>query len=200
MAVIDAAGAAGWEVVGVAHEIQPQTDNTVPGLPIMAIGTEATQRLCLERGVQAVVAVGDNATRYRVAGALSDNGVTMATIVHPQAVIGGRVTLGAGTVVLAGAVVNADTTIGEHAIINTACSVDHDSLIGNATHISPGAHLGGTVVVGEGAHIDLGACVRNNITIGCWSVVGAGAVVVTDVPERVISFGCPGRIVRSVQT
>ena len=42
----------------------------------------------------------------------------------------------------------------------------------------------------------LGSTVRNNINIGEWSLVGAGSVVVKDIPDKVVAFGNPARVVR----
>lgn len=65
-------------------------------------------------------------------------------------------------------------------------------------HISPGAHLAGNVTVGEGTHIGVGVSVIPGCKIGEWSVIGAGAVVVEDIPPRVVAVGVPARPVRKL--
>lgn len=139
----------------------------------------------------AVLAIGDNATRWRVAARFPD--LQWITAIHPNAWVDPSASIGIGTVIFAGAVIQADTTIGKHAIINTCASVDHDCVLGNYTHIAPGAHLAGQVIVGIGGFVGIGAVVIPSRRIGDWAVIGAGGVVVRDVPDHVIAVGAPAR-------
>lgn len=136
-----------------------------------------------------VVAIGNAATRKRM-----QKGIEAVTLIHPKAIIGRRVTIGAGTVVMAGAIVNSDTVIGEGCIINTASSVDHDCVIGDYCHVAVGSHLSGTVSLGESVWIGAGAIVSNNISICSNCIVGAGAVVINDISEPGTYIGVPARI------
>lgn len=74
----------------------------------------------------------------------------IATLIHPDAVIGSGVEIGEGTVVMAGTVINPDAVIGKGVIINTGATVDHDDKICDYAHISVGAHIAGTVTIGKG--------------------------------------------------
>jgi acetyltransferase-like isoleucine patch superfamily enzyme len=53
------------------------------------------------------------------------------------------------------------------------------------------------VRLGRATAIGIGASVIHEVTIGADTVVGAGAVVVGDLPERVVAYGVPARVVRS---
>jgi sugar O-acyltransferase (sialic acid O-acetyltransferase NeuD family) len=145
-----------------------------------------------------VVALGDNAVRRRLQLQLLEHGVSLATIVHPRACLLAGARLGAGSMILAGAVVGIDAQVGAGAIINTSVSVDHDNSVGDFAHLSPGVHTGGEVRIGEGTHLAVGVSVRNRISIGEWSLVGVGAAVVSDLPARVVAYGVPARIVRTL--
>jgi sugar O-acyltransferase (sialic acid O-acetyltransferase NeuD family) len=141
-----------------------------------------------------IVAIGDNRARQRVAAWLDEKNFDFARAVHPSAVIGRDVELGAGTVVMPGAIINTDARIGEHVIINTAATVDHDCDVGDFVHIAPGAHLCGGVTVGRGSLICAGAVVIPNRTIGANAIAGAGSTVIHDVPGGVTATGLPARI------
>ncbi len=147
----------------------------------------------------ALVAVGDNFSRRtfieRVIGKAP--GLNFVTAIHPSAQIGRDVEIGAGTVIMAGATINSGTRIGRHCIVNTQGSLDHDCILGDYSSLAPGAICGGNVTLGAGASINLGASVIHGITIGEHAVVGAGAVVLEDVPPRVVSYGVPSRVVRA---
>lgn len=135
------------------------------------------------------VAVGNAQTRRN----LMDRNVgrLFPTLIHPNAIIAGDVTIGEGSVVMAGAVINSEAVIGKGCIINTCSSVDHDCAIGDYVHVSVDAHLCGTVLVGENTWIGAGAIIINNISICENCTIGAGAVVVKDVKTAGTYIGVP---------
>lgn len=146
-------------------------------------------------GLPAVLAVGDNAARRRLAEA--HPGVDWTATVHPAAVVHESARVGAGAVVVAGAVVQPDAVLGRHAIVNTGASVDHDAVVGDFAHVGPGARLAGGVRLGEGAFVGTAAACVPGVRVGAWATVGAGAVVVASLPDRVVAVGVPARPLRS---
>lgn len=141
----------------------------------------------------AIVAIGDNRTRLGKLRALVDAGVTLATIVHPAAVVSAYAAIGAGTVIAACAVVNPLSRLGQGCVVNTSASIDHDCDLGDAVHVSPGAHVGGGVSIGEATWIGIGASVRHGIRIGSDVIVGGGAMVAADVADGLTVVGVPAR-------
>ncbi|PFK38344.1 acetyltransferase [Bacillus cereus] len=139
------------------------------------------------------VGIGNNSIREKIQGKLEAEGASLPILIHPGAVIGEQVELGAGTVVMAGAVINCCTTIGKGCIINTGSTIDHDNVIEDYVHISPGAHLAGTVKVGRGTWLGIGSVVSNNLNISGGCEFGAGAVVVKDITEPATYVGVPVR-------
>lgn len=139
------------------------------------------------------VAIGNNATREKVMTQLDSAGVVIPVLVHPNAVTGEQVELGAGTVVMAGAVINSCTRIGKGCIINTGATIDHDNVIEDYVHISPGVNIAGTVEIGKGTWLGIGSKVSNNVNITSRCIVGAGAVVVKDITAPGTYVGVPAR-------
>ncbi|MYW23179.1 acetyltransferase [Bacillus thuringiensis] len=139
------------------------------------------------------VGIGNNVVRKKVQEELEDLGAIIPVLIHPSAIIGEQVYLGAGTVVMAGAVINCCTKIGKGCIINTASTIDHDNKIDDYVHISPGAHLAGTVRIGLGTWLGIGSVVINNINIINECKIGAGAVVIRDITETGTYIGIPAR-------
>lgn len=142
------------------------------------------------------VAIGNNNTREKIQENLIAEGVSLATIVHPNAVVGNRVKIGMGTVIMAGVVINNSSNIGKGCIINTHSSLDHDNVIEDYVHISPGVNLAGAVVVGRGSWIGIGGVVSNNVTICSKCQLGAGAVVVKNITESGVYVGVPAKKIK----
>lgn len=139
------------------------------------------------------VALGNNRTREMMIDELENGHATIATLIHPSAILGEEVVVNQGTVIAAGVIVNSFSTIGKGVILNTACTVDHDNQINDFVHISPGAHLAGTVRVGRRSWIGIGSIIRNNTDVCDDVVVGAGGVVIKDIYENGTYFGVPVR-------
>jgi sugar O-acyltransferase (sialic acid O-acetyltransferase NeuD family) len=179
-----------WDVLGLLDDDRRRWGTRILGIPVEGdVSRESIRRFGIEH---AIIAIGSNAIRARIAGEFGP-WVSWISAIHPTAYLAPGVRLGAGCVIFAGAVVEPDTSIGDHVILNTLCSASHDSVIGSFAHIAPGARLAGGVTIGEGAFIGLGACILPGLTVGDWATVGAGGVVTSGIPDRAIAKGVPAR-------
>lgn len=156
-----------------------------------------SQFMGFESGDEVIVAIGNSKIRERVQENYEDLGIKIATLIHPNAVIGMSVKIGQGSVIMAGAVVNPASVIGKGVIINTAASVDHDNVIEDYVHVSVGAHLAGTVNVGKYTWIGAGAIVKNNVDIAANVIIGAGGVVVKNVKKQGTYIGIPAVLINT---
>ncbi|NNE34615.1 MAG: acetyltransferase, partial [Rhodothermales bacterium] len=121
----------------------------------------------------------------------------IATAIHPSAIIGSDVSIGAGTIVMAGSIVNPGCSIGKCCIVNTAASLDHDSTMHDYSSLAPGVVTGGNCTIGSYAAIGIGATLIHDVTIGEHTVVGAGATVTADIDPFAVAIGTPARVTRS---
>lgn len=183
--------AAGWRVAGYTDP--GGAGGSFGALP--CLGDDAALPALAGRFRHAIVALGDNALRGRLALRTVELGFELSNAIHPSAQISPSVTLGRGIAVMANAVVNAATVILDNAIVNTAATVDHDCRIGRAVHVAPGCHLAGYVTVEDGALVGVGAIVGRGrpVRIGEWAQVGSGSVVFRDVLPFVTVVGNPAR-------
>ncbi|OAA19005.1 sugar O-acyltransferase, sialic acid O-acetyltransferase NeuD family [Frankia sp. EI5c] len=150
-------------------------------------------RRLAELDAEYVIGVGSPVARAAIDRAASGWGRTPATLVHPRAVLGGRVTLGPGSVVCALASITTNVRTGRHAHVNIAATVGHDCRLGDYTTLAPGARVSGAVTLGDRVTIGTGAVVIQGLGIGAGTTVGAGAVVVRDLPAEVVAVGVPAR-------
>ncbi|MBV8264466.1 MAG: NeuD/PglB/VioB family sugar acetyltransferase [Candidatus Eremiobacteraeota bacterium] len=171
----------------------PHPEGTsILGIPIL--GSDDVLPALHAQGVRAaVVALGENDLRERLAARLRTIGFALPPIVHPQAFVAPSARIADGAIVMARAVVGTDTSIGPLAIINTGAILDHDNEVGIAAHIAPGCALAGWVKVGARSLVGVGSAVRPKVTIGADVVVGAGSAVVKDLPDGARVGGVPAR-------
>ena len=178
----------------------PATKSPFPGVPLHH-GRDGFLRW---RGtnplpVAGLVAIGGQrgADRLELQSFLTTQGVEIVTAVHPRAFVAADASLGDGCQVLAFAAVAAAATLGRACIVNHNATVDHECSLGDGAHIAPGATLCGLVTIGVNSFIGAGAVVLPRIRIGRHTVVGAGAVVTRDLPDNVVAYGNPARIIRA---
>jgi len=155
--------------------------------------------VCAQQKIQdVVVAIGDNWQRRKVHSDLTRScpHLTFPVVKHPSAVIAASAKIAMGTALLARSHVGPGSRIDSFCILNTGSSVDHDCQIQDFASLAPGVFTGGLVEIGEGSAVGVGASISDRISIGSHSVVGTGSVVVRDIPDHVVAYGCPARVVR----
>ncbi len=152
-----------------------------------------------ERVRQMIISIGSNKIRQRIGEQFAGQ-IEFPSAIHPSAIVSPYMAgIGEGSVVMQGAILQSGVSIGRHCIINTGASLDHECVIGDYAHISPHATLCGDVQVGEGTWVGAGSVAIPGIRIGKWSVIGAGSVIVRNIPDGVVAFGNPCRVIRKIQ-
>ena len=151
------------------------------------------------RRIGFLVAIGGARGRERIElhDRLVAAGLHAVVAVHPRAFVARDVILGPGAQVLAGACVGTEVRLGRCCIINTGAAVDHETSLGHGVHIGPGASVAGCVEIGDYAFVGIGAVILPRVRVGQNAIVGAGSVVTRDIPENVVAFGSPARVVRA---
>jgi len=171
--VADIARLNGYKILGYLGDNEPVGVNRE-----LYLGRIETLPTWVKDGISFVIAVGNNLVRKSIAEKYEGLNLDYVKLIHPASIIGSKVEILSGTVVMPGAIINADTKIGRHVIINTSAVVDHDCVVGNFAHIAQGAVLAGGVVVESCGHVEVGVKVRG------WSVVEAAAIKESIESER----------------
>lgn len=200
-AVLDAIRAEGrLRVVGLIDSFQP------PGTPahgLTILGGEGdVPRLLKELGIEGVIiAIGDNYQRAAMWDRLQQAAPTLRLdgAIHPASTMAPDIEIGPGSVVLPGAVVVSGGRIGRGCILNTACVLDHEGQMADWSSLGPGAVVGGRVRIGARTAVALGARVIQKLHLGADTLIGAGSLVLRDVPDGVVAYGSPARVIRPRQ-
>ena len=78
----------------------------------------------------------------------------------------------------------------------TVSPLGHHTTIGDYCSINPGTNIAGNVTIGEGTTIGMGANILHHVKIGKNTIIGAGSVVTKDIPDNVVAYGSPCKVVR----
>lgn len=185
------------QVVGLLDTFKPIT-TSVQGYQVIGSEDDLPALFAANICDCVFVAVGDNWVRSQIVNRIKERvpEAEFVSAIHPSAQISPNVTIGAGTVIMAGVVVNTGCKIGDFCILNTCSSLDHDSTMGAFSSLAPRAVTGGRVEIGAFSAIAIGAVVSHATKIGEHTVIGAGATVVKSIPELVVAYGTPARIMR----
>ena len=146
-----------------------------------------------------IISIGDNWVRYYISSQIKKEipDFNFVNAIHPSVVIGDNVQLGEGVVMMAGCIINPKSKIGDFTFFATGAQVDHDCDIKNYSSISAGSITGGYVTLGEFSAITLGVTVVDRLKIGKNTVVGAGSLVIKDLPDNVLVYGNPCKVIKT---
>lgn len=121
-------------------------------------------------------------------------------IINKSSIISSTTSLGYGCMVNSLVSIAAHTTIGNFVSINRNSSVGHHTIIGDYVTIQPGSNIAGHITIGEGTIIGMGSTIIDGITIGKNVVIGAGSLVTKNIPDNVVAYGSPCKIIRENET
>jgi sugar O-acyltransferase (sialic acid O-acetyltransferase NeuD family) len=135
--------------------------------------------------------------KIKILEILSPNMDRFVNVIHDGLDISKMSTLGCGLLINSKVSIAAHTTIGDFVSINRHVSIGHHTTIGDYCSINPGTNIAGNVTIGEGTTIGMGVNIIDGIKIGKNTIIGAGSVVTKDIPDNVVAYGSPCKIIRS---
>ena len=135
-------------------------------------------------------------TKMKVVDSFDIQDLLFINIIHKTAVISSTANLGKGLLINNLATIGAHAQIGNFVNISNRATVNHHTVLEDFVSINPGVDVAGHVHIGRGTLIGIGATISNGITIGKNSIIGAGSVVVRDIPDDVVAYGNPCKIMR----
>ena len=146
-----------------------------------------------------IVAMGDNFEREKVSKEILEKYPDFIFInaIHPSCIIADDVwLLNRGIIAMAGCIFNVGAEVGDFTFFATGAQIEHDCKIGDYASVSAGSVLGGHVTVGKYAAIALGCTIFDRVKIGENTVVGSGSLVTKDLPNDVLAYGSPAKVIR----
>jgi sugar O-acyltransferase (sialic acid O-acetyltransferase NeuD family) len=167
---------AGGEFVlaGFLDDAYPELDR-VWNLPVLGKVADAIR--CHGDADFVIVAIGNNAVRQSVAKELLAAGFSLASVVHPLAIVSPTAVIGRGSAIMAGAIVGTEARLGEGVIVNCAAVVDHHCRVGDFGHLGVNAAMAGGSVLGSQAWMQAGSSLGYGVKIDDARVLAPGEAV-----------------------
>jgi acetyltransferase-like isoleucine patch superfamily enzyme len=180
-------------VVGKQPTLSPHSTAAQENLPPLELGADTVVStgaiVFAGTKIGERVIVGDQAC-VRERCAIGDD-----VVIGRGALVENDTTVGALTKIQAMAYITAYSTIEEQVFIAPCVQTTNDNFMGR-TEKRHALRKGPTIR--RGARVGGGAILCPGVEIGQEAYVGAGAVVVADVPPRVVVVGNPARVLRDV--
>jgi sugar O-acyltransferase (sialic acid O-acetyltransferase NeuD family) len=130
---------------------------------------------------------------------LSHHGITRdryMSIAHPSVITSASSIVEKGVYIEPGCVISPYAKIGFGVSINRGCTIGHHTQIDDFATVNPGTHIAGHCKIGAHTSIGIGTTVFDHITIGSKCVIGGGSVVNKNIPDGVLAFGNPCKMVK----
>jgi len=180
--------AVGYEIVAF-RETPRHSNEKVHGALVVE---HENERL---KNVPHVIALGDTVAKHNLLKQYYQ-GYTFPALAPRNVYIGKNAKMRNGVFCCPGVILTCDCLLKDFAFINIQSIVAHDVSIGKYVTVNPNCSINGRVEIGDGAYLGSDVTVRDGVKIGEWAVVGMGSVVVDDVPDYVVAYGSPCRVVR----
>lgn len=191
-----------FEVVGFVDDAPDQVGQVYDGIRVLG-DAAILPRLQEEDVTGAVVTIGNNVVRARIAAQLREAGFELVNAIHPSANISKKVKLGEGNIIGANVTLYVNAEIGDNVFMGPSVTVSHDTVVGDNVLLSVGSVIGARVDIEDYAFVGSGATVMPpgwgrgaRLRLGMNSLVGVGAVVIDDVPDNAVVVGVPAKVLR----
>lgn len=153
-----------YELVGFLDDAYPAVVD-VWSFPVLGKVTAEALQLLKGNVSNVVVAIGNNELREKLFKLLIGFVFKMPSVVHPNAFVSPRASLGNGCMVMANAVIGTEARLGEGVIVNAGAIVDHHAVVDDFCHLGVNASMAGGARLGRSAWAQAGVALGYGIAI-----------------------------------
>jgi sugar O-acyltransferase (sialic acid O-acetyltransferase NeuD family) len=117
-------------------------------------------------------------------------------IIHPTVYLASSIEINKGIFIEPRVIISSQTKIGNGVTIKRGVNIGHHNIIGDFCEFNPGVTTASNVTIGKGCIIGVGSVIKNNVNIGDNTFIGMGSMVNKDIPEGVIAYGSPCKVIK----
>lgn len=167
-------------VIQCGHEFIGYIDDYNAGGEVIGTYNQIKSKYSSEE-YEIALAIGYNnlPARMDVANRIMQDEYTIATLVHPQAIIDPSVKIGNGCLLMRGAIIDVNVTLDNFVVVWPGVVINHDTYVGTNTFVSPNATICGFVNIGYNSFVGAAAVVINNTCVPNQTFIKAGKVYYT---------------------
>lgn len=202
--LIYCAGGLGREVLELARQIgmwnivafidDSYSEREVNGAPVYSF--EEARRAVNHTESSAVIASGEPQIVKKLYERLEQTEIPLATLIHPSVHVPDSCRIESGVIIQDRVFLGPNSVLRKGCCISYNSALGHDVRIGMYSNISMGCMIAGHVTIGDLSYLGAGAVVRDELTIGKNCIIGMGSLVTKNIPDGVIAYGNPCRVVR----
>ena len=120
------------------------------------------------------------------------------SVISNSSEISSTTKIGNGCIINSMTCIAGNTVLGDFVFVNRSVSIGHHTKIGNFTTINPGSNIAGNVKIGSNCQIGIGCNIFDSVKIGDNSIIGAGSLVTKNIPDNVVAYGNPCKIIKKI--
>lgn len=185
-----------YEIFGITTILNAELDTRVMGYPVLCKDDEIGALITQNTDITGyILGIGDMKVRHRLVPVLNSI-LEPVNVIHPAAIISKHAQIGKGNLIEAYTKVANGATLGNHCIINSFSAINHDQTIGNNVLIAGNVSMAGKSI-GDNTIVSDGASIGFKRTVGSCCIIGDGAVVTQAIPDNVIAYGNPAKVIRN---
>lgn len=187
-----------YEIIGIIDS-QKTIGSYVDGYEILGRMEDLPKLMQIHRIKVGFIGIGDNWVRKKVSEEIYSFSpeFEFINVIHPSAVFGKNVSLGKGILIGAETFVSSSCKIGNFSFLHHKVLLGLHNQIDDFSSVSLGSLTGGKVTIGMNSAITLRVVIKDRIKIGSNSIIGLGSVVLKDIPDFVVAYGNPAKIIRT---
>lgn len=182
-----------WEKIIFVDDVIP--DDRVHGIEKFSF--DEFKKIYTPNDVKFVIANGEPVVRDLLYNKVKESGYNFDTLIHPDVRISKTTTLGDGVIINMGVIITCDIAIGNNVYFQPFSCVGHDAKIDDSCVISSYSAICGHCEIGKASYIATHSAIKENIKVGSNCIVGMGAMVLRNVPDKMVVLGNPARIIRT---
>ena len=141
------------------------------------------------------IGIGEPIIREKLFNKIKSDNITAATLIHPAVHIPESTKIGEGVTICLNDFISCNVTISDNVYVQPTANICHDVVLEDGAFISSFCEIAGAAHVGRYSYVGVNSAVRELVKIGSYSIIGMGSAVHKDIPDEVVAFGNPAKII-----